>query len=515
MFLGSLLYFYKNKTSRLVMRKFKEEQMFFGEVDISQIKFDMRSRDEIPQLLAGLQYIYCTPQLKEDVFSLLGEHIEISKKGRRGMDLWNILVLGVLRLNCNWDYDKLKEMSDNHFTIRQMLGLTPFENDDKFPLQTIRDNVCLLTPELLNAINTIVVKAGQNLVKKKDGAIKAKCDSFVFETNVHYPTDTNLLMDAVRKVVEIVAKLCNENDISGWRQNAYQLAEFKKLLRICQKIRKSTSKDPEKQKTKEKKNKQAHCYYIIKAEKLLIRAESSLLQFNTIDSDAMITAQIRCAEAFINDGKNLIDQIQRRVINGEKIPHNEKLFSLFQRHTEWICKGKAGVSQELGKRLCIIEDQYGFVLSHEVMDRLVDTDIAIPFIEKVKNLFPELYSCSFDKGFWSPENKNKLEEIITVALPRKGRLTREAKEYEKSSDFIEAKKKHSAVESCINALENHGLDRCPDCGIQNFERYVSLAILGRNMQKLGSVLLEKKKKKQKHSEKIKEGLRRRAMQRAA
>ena len=170
-----------------MMRKFKEEQMNFGEVDISQIAFDLKSRDEIPQLLAGLQYIYCTPQLKEDVFSLLGEHIAITKKGRRGMDLWNILVLGVLRLNCNWDYDKLKEMSDNHFTIRQMMGLTPFENDDKFPLQTLRDNVCLLTPELLNAINTIVVKAGQNLVKKKDDAIKAKCDSFVLETNVYYP----------------------------------------------------------------------------------------------------------------------------------------------------------------------------------------------------------------------------------------------------------------------------------------------------------------------------------------
>ena len=208
----------------------------------------------------------------------------------------------------------------------------------------------------------------------------------------------------------------------------------------------------------------------------------------------------------MDDGEKLIDQIQRRVINGEKIPHDEKLFSLFQRHTEWICKGKAGVPQELGKRLCIIEDQYGFVLSHEVMDRLVDTDIAIPFIEKVKNLFPELYSCSFDKGFWSPENKKKLEEIINIALPRKGRLTHEAQVYENSSEFTEAKKKYSAVESCINALENHGLDRCPDCGIKNLERYVSLAVLGRNTQKLGSVLLTKQKKKQEHSEKIKEGL---------
>ena len=497
------------------MRKIKEKQMNFGEVDISRIEFDLRSRDEIPQLLCGLQYIYCTPALKEEVFSLLEKHIKISKKGRRGMDLWNILVLGVLRLNCNWDYDKLKEMTDNHLTIREMLGLSPFENKEKYPLQTLRDNVSLLTPELLNAINIIVVKAGQNLVKKKDDVLRARCDSFVVETNVHYPTDTNLLWDAVRKVIEITSFLCNEHNIPGWRQSAYQLGEFKTLLRICQKTRKSTSKNPEKQKSKEKKNKQSHSDYIKKADELLNRANDSLHQLLTAVPDSLIILQIRCVESFINDGKYLIDLITRRVLNDEQIPHEEKLFSLFQRHTEWICKGKAGISQELGKRLCIIEDQYGFVLSHEVMDHLGDKEIAVPFIKKLKELFPELYSCSFDKGFWSPGNKDKLEEIITVALPRKGRLSMEAKEYENSPGFTEAEKKHSAVESCINALENHGLDRCPDSGIKNFERYISLAVLGRNTQKLGSVLIEKKKKKQKHSEKIKAGLRRRALPSAA
>lgn len=497
------------------MRKIREEQMKLGESDISQIKFDLKSRDEIPQLLCGLQYIYCTPELKKQVFSLLEKHIKTSNQGRRGMDLWNILVLGVLRLNCNWDYDKLKEITDNHMTIREMLGLSPFDNERKYPLQTLKDNVSLLTPELLNAINVFVVKAGQNLVKKKDDVLRGRCDSFVVETNVHYPTDTNLLWDAIRKVVEITSCLCDEYNIPGWRQSAYQLGEFKKLLRICQKTRKSTSKNPEKQKNKEKKNKQSHSDYMNKADELLYRANESLRQLLTSAPDSFVLIQIGCAESFIDDGKYLIDLIKRRVLNEEKIPHEDKLFSIFQRHTEWICKGKSGISQELGKRLCIIEDQYGFVLSHEVMNQLGDKDIVVPFIKKASESFPELHSCSFDKGFWSPDNKEKLEEIITVALPRKGRLSREAKEYEGSPEFTEAKKKHSAVESGINALENHGLDRCPDCGVKNFERYISLAVLGRNIQKLGAVLIEKKKKSEKHSEKIKQGLRRRVLPSAA
>ena len=139
----------------------------------------------------------------------------------------------------------------------------------------------------------------------------------------------------------------------------------------------------------------------------------------------------------------------------------------------------------------------------------------VPFIEKVKKLFPELYSCSFDKGFWSSDNKENLEEIISVALPRPGRLSKDAKEYQSSTAFTEARKKHSAVESCINALENHGLGRCPDRGIKNFERYISLAVLGRNIQKLGTVLIDKEKKSRVRSEKIKEGLMRKKFASAA
>jgi len=104
-----------------VMRKIIEEQMKLGEVDIRKIAFDPRSRDEIPQLLRGLQRIYCTPALRLAVFNLLETHLKRTGNGRPGMELWKILVLGVVRLNCNWDYDRLKEMADHHSRIREMM----------------------------------------------------------------------------------------------------------------------------------------------------------------------------------------------------------------------------------------------------------------------------------------------------------------------------------------------------------------------------------------------------------
>jgi len=490
--------------------------MMLGEVDISQISFDGKSRDEIPQLLRGLQYIYCTPELKGKVFSLLEEHMGTAGTGRRGMDLWKILVLGVIRLNCDWNYDKLKEMADNHLTLREMLGHSKYAMENpRYPLQTLKDNVSLLTPELLDAVNVLVVQCGQCLVKKKDDVLRGRGDSFVVETNVHYPTDINLLFDAARKVVEITSCLCGEHGIPGWRQSAHQMGILKKHFRICQKSKHSMSKDPLKQERKMEKCRQLHRDYMDKAGELFGRAEASLSLLLKSGCDNMAMLRVASAGRYVDDGRRQIDLISRRVLGGEKIPHEEKIFSLFQRHTEWISKGKAGVPQELGKRICIVEDQHQFVLSHVLMDNVGDKEAVVPFIEKVKKLFPELSSCSFDKGFWSPGNKEELEKIISVALPRPGRLSKEAKEYQSSTPFTEARRKHSAVESCINALENHGLGRCPDCGMGNFERYISLAVLARNIQRLGTVLIGKENKSRMRSEQIKEGLMRKKFASAA
>ena len=152
------------------MRKIIEAQMQFGQVDISEIKFDLRSRDEIPKLLMGLQHIYCTPEIRREVFKILEEIVPEgtdANNGRPGMLLWKILVLGTIRLNCNWDYDKVKEIADNHRTLRLMLGHIAWEDEYLYPIQTIIDNVSLFTAEILDRINQIVVKAGHNLVKKK------------------------------------------------------------------------------------------------------------------------------------------------------------------------------------------------------------------------------------------------------------------------------------------------------------------------------------------------------------
>jgi len=90
------------------MRKTIDLQMEFFKKDIADITFDLTCRDEIPKVLLGLQYIYATSSVREKVFNELSSIVpkKIQETGRPGMDLWKILVLGTLRLNCNWDFDK-------------------------------------------------------------------------------------------------------------------------------------------------------------------------------------------------------------------------------------------------------------------------------------------------------------------------------------------------------------------------------------------------------------------------
>lgn len=151
------------------MRKVQPKQLQLGEIDIASIKLDTRSRDDVPQILLGLQHLYTNIKTRELIFSLLEELIPqnvSSINGRPGMHLWKILVLGVLRLNLNWDFDRLREMANQHSTIRQMLG-HGFDDNEQYKLQTIKDNVSQFTPALLDKINEVVVAAGHEVVGKK------------------------------------------------------------------------------------------------------------------------------------------------------------------------------------------------------------------------------------------------------------------------------------------------------------------------------------------------------------
>ena len=483
------------------MRLVQNPQMMMGEVDISQIKFNPKSRDDIPKVLKGLQYIYLNLELRSQIFAVLETDVapKVSKRnGRPGMELWKIFVCGVLRLDLNEDYDRLHELVNNHRTIREVLGHGIFD-EHTYQYQTLKDNVSLMTPELLDKVNQLLVQSGHALLKKSGSeALRGRCDSFVVETNVHYPTDINLLFDAMRKVITLTAQWCDDLGISEWRQHAYNIRNIKRLMRTAQNRKRSKSQSEEQRQKNEGLVIEAHKAYLDAAWRHLNRARNTLLALEQRGfSGEMEVVRKLHIEEFMRHADRQIDQTRRRVILGETIPHDEKVFSIFEPHTEWISKGKAGVPVELGVKVCILEDQHRFILHHHVMQKETDDQVTVSMVEEARKRFPKLNACSFDKGFHSPENQIALKgQLDLVALPRKGKLSQQSQAIEQSDDFVKASRAHSAVESAINALEVHGLDMCPDHGINGFKRYVALAVVARNIHRIGAILWQQEIKRE-------------------
>lgn len=287
----------------------------------------------------------------------------------------------------------------------------------------------------------------------------------------------------------ISADLCEKLDLSDLRQYKYNYRRLKHAQRVVQKSKRG--------KLNEQKIVQAHKNYIELSNEAIAKVELVLskieMSHNPALTESLLIDEIK---KYLLHAKRQIDQIIRRVINAEIIPHNEKVFSLFEPHTEWISKGKAGVPVELGLRVCILEDQYQFILHHRVMEQETDDKVAVAMVQDCQKHFPDLKVVSFDKGFHSPANQDQLGDMLDlVALPRKGRLSAANKKSESSTEFRYARKKHAAVESAINGLEVHGLDCCPDHGIKGFRRYIALAVVARNIHRIGDILHKKEQAK--------------------
>jgi len=469
-----------------------------GYCSITDIKFDPRSRDSVTRVLAGLQCAYQDKDFREEIITEIKRMVcrgdNFTEKGRKGLDCWSIFVFGMLRLVCNWSYDMLENMANNHRDIRRLIGLNDWlDADKKFSRTALHENLSFLDAEGLLRISHKIVQFSHKELGVSELPLKGRCDSFVLESNVHFPTDLNLLFDCVRKCIELAVDLAVDFGLSGWREHKSLMKKIKRVFTTLCKMRHSRSKDESKQLARVEEIKSCCTDYLSRAEDIFVKVESLL---SSLPPEAMKNQTLTEIMYFIKKGRLLCDQINRRLLNGEKISHAEKIFSVFEPYTEWIVKGKAGISQELGVRFCIVEDQLGFLLNQRMMYGEIDKEMVVALMKETKTIYKTFCACSFDKGFHSAKdckgltNRDYIELLgVTAYLPVQGRPNKEDKQRQSQKEFRENRKQHAAVESAINSLEHHGLNRCPDKGKKAFSRYAAAACCGFNLHRLGSIIL--------------------------
>ena len=479
------------------MRQLFQAQPDLQLTPIEKIRLPLRSRDELPPLLAGLQWLWRHPTLKADILALLEARILAGKQatGRPGLDLWQILVLGVVRLGLDADWDRMEHIANYDALVRQMLQVpaTPWGAEEKrFGHQTLRDNVALLDAELLQQINARLAAAGREVFAKKDGApgaaLEVKVDSYVLETDVHFPTDLSLLWDAGRKCVDLVeGLLASGYALPGWRK----FKSWRRQLKACE--RAASQVVSRGGPNKEARVKSAVRDYLAVGGELSAKVRQSLLGLCDESVDPARWERLAYFHARLDQH---LDLVERRLLREETIPAHEKVFSLFEPHTEWIQKGKQRPNVELGHRLLLATDQQQLIQDYAVLLGEAEVEQSVPVADRLLGRYGagSVASLSFDKGFTRAADRELLSLYVpAVVMPKRGKKNAAETERESGKRFLALRRQHSAVESEINSLEHHGLNRCLDVGLAGYQRYVGCGVMSYNLHVIGRELLRRER----------------------
>ena len=471
------------------MRKAYSSQQRLDCESVLNVKLNLNCRDELVPVLRALQHVYADPDLRQEILDLVAQDVNQDSRadrGRQGMDYWQVLVLAAVRLGCNLDYDKLQDLAEQHRALRQIMGIGDWDEKTDFNWRRIRDNVCQLQPTTIEKISHLIVGAGHRL--DPEAIKKVRVDSFVAETNIHYPTESSLIFDGTRKVIELCVMFSALFGIEGWRQHGHLLKKVKQSVRRISRI--SSRKGGHYKQRLEKQ----YRVLLRRTGRVLSRARELCEALeNECELGVVELAQLADLKTFIKRTEQVRDTARRRVLEGEQVPNSEKLFSIFEPHTQLYKRGKAGKPMQFGRLVLVYEDAAGFIIHQYVMPRDgQDGAVVVPQTRKVQDRFDgRIEEASFDRGFHSPENQTQLAEILTRAcLPKPGAQQAAQQEAEASLEFREQRRRHPGVESAIGSLQaGNGLQRCRDRTELGFERYVALGVLGRNLHVLGKLLI--------------------------
>jgi len=328
----------------------------------------------------------------------------------------------------------------------------------------------LQAPTLL-VMNTVL--ANYAITAEMISGEKQRMDTTVYETNIHYPTDSSLLWDSFRTLSRLIRIVQKELPQLGL-EHRFHDKKVKKLVTFIARNASSKSKKTQ------RKVKQTYA--------ILLQRVGWILGVGRQVEQCLAEAGCAVEELshYLPLAARIVDQADRRVLKGETVPPDEKLYSLFEAHTELIVRGKAGKPIEFGHKILVAQTGEKFIHHYAVMEkRIEDKELLMPAVNAHKTLFghyPEVLST--DKGFYeSMQQIEGLEELIpVVSIAKKGRRNQAEYERETSDAFIDGQRFRAGSEGSISVLKRaFKLGKCFFKGFKNYAASVGFAVLCHNL----------------------------------
>ena len=340
-----------------------------------------------------------------------------------------------------------------------------------------------ISKETLAAYNARVTQIATELQVTRGR--KLRTDGTVVETNIHSPSDSQLLADGVRVLGRTLQRA---KQVLG-EQAELSAKTFRNRTRSARKTARQVSQLISR---KKEAGKQAYRKLLQITQKTVSQAQQVLEALEECP-DQQAERVKNTFQTFLPRVKRVIDQTVRRVFEEEKVPAAEKLVSIFEAHTTIIRRGKPGKPVEYGRKLWLDEVEGGIVTRWQVLEgNPSDKHQFIPSLEAHKLLFGKPPTqASADRGVYSASNEQQAKDIGVkrVVLPKPGKKSDQRLKYEKQPWFWQARKWHAGVEGRISVLKRcHGLDRCLDHGEEGFHRWVGWGVIANNLRKIGAAV---------------------------
>lgn len=421
------------------------------------------------------------PAIIEAIGRDLRRGLKQPETGRNGLAASQVLRALILMRVKNWDYRELRERIADGVSLRRFTEFycRPVPGHDAFHRAFIR-----LTPATVQAINDLVVEAAVAL-GLEDGK-KLRVDTTVVQTDIHHPTDNTLLWDVVRVLTRMVRRLGKaiQRPIKGFRRRTR--AARRRMLEIQ---RMTSSQRPQRQTATYRR-------LIAIAEEVVQSARNALRQTAKAQGEAIqaIGGLREEIELYCGLGDRVIDQARRRALEGEIVPNAEKIYSIFEPHTDLIKRGKVQTPIEFGHKVFLAESAQGLITHYRVLDgNPVDEHHVEPSLIRHQAAFghaPDLYSS--DRGFFSEANVQACSQsgVKMACIPQRGgHKSPERAAFEKSPAFKQGQRFRAGVEGRISVLfRGRGMKRCLAEGRERFEVLVGAAVLANNLMRIAALL---------------------------
>jgi IS5 family transposase len=409
-------------------------------------------------------------------------------RGRDGMNAEQVLRSLLLKQIKNWSFRELRGRIADGLTLREFtrFGAARVPKHKAFHRAS-----ALLTPKTLAKVNALVVDLAVALGLEDTRWVRM--DTTVSETDIHFPTDSGLLWDTVRVLTRSAGRVLEE--IPELPERLFN--RTRSARRRMQEIHRMT-------RSQRKRMQEPKYRELIKISNLVIQnvravAKAARAVVPRLDPEVGLRVEGLCEQIshYAGLGERVVAQTRRRILEAENVPAPEKLYSIFEPHTDLIKRGKAQKPLEFGHKLFLAEGRSGIILDYQLLDGNPNDEVHVkPWLERHIGRFGTAPAVTAgDRGFHSEVNVEHLHAhgVELECLPQRGgKKSAERTQYEKSRRFKRAQKFRAGIEGRISVLvRGRGMKRCRLKGKTRFDLFLGLVVLANNLLVIGRHLARK------------------------